>query len=61
MASIYARLINQNKFNYQIVFSASFDKQDEDGLMLDEIDLYFNLNINQNLKERDNNNVDIES
>ena len=29
--------MNQNKFKYQTVFSARFDKQDEDGQMLDEI------------------------
>ena len=36
MAIIYSRLINQYKFRYQVVFSARFDKQDEDGLLLDE-------------------------
>ena len=29
--------MNQNKFKYQTVFSARFDKQDEDGQILDEI------------------------
>ena len=47
MATIYSRLKNQYKPNYQTVFSARFDKQDEDGQMLDEIDLYINLNFNQ--------------
>ena len=31
LSIIYARLINQYKFRYQTVFSARFDKQDEDG------------------------------
>ena len=31
LAMIYARLINQYKFKCQTVFSAIFDKQDEDG------------------------------
>ena len=31
MSIIYARLINQYKFRYQTVFSARFDKQNEDG------------------------------
>ena len=31
LAVIYARLINQYKFKYQTVFSARFDKQNEDG------------------------------
>ena len=29
--------MNQNKFKDQTVFSARFDKQDEDGQILDEI------------------------
>ena len=39
MANIYARLKNQNKFRYQIVFSARIDRQDEDDQVLDEIEL----------------------
>ena len=46
MSIIYARLINQYKFRYQVVFSARFDKQDEDSLLLDETELFINLNIN---------------
>ena len=30
LAVIYTRLINQYKFKYQTVFSARFDKQNED-------------------------------
>ena len=59
MAIIYARLINQFKFKYQVVFSARFDKQDEDGLLLDETELFINLNINQNLKQSDIDNINI--
>ena len=33
---IYPRILNQYKFNYQTVFSARFDKQDEDNQVLDE-------------------------
>ena len=33
---IYDRLINQYIFRYQTVFSARFDKQDEDNQVLDE-------------------------
>ena len=29
--TLYARLMNQCKFNYQTIFSARFDKQDDDG------------------------------
>ena len=61
MAAIYARVINQHKFKYQTVFSAKFDKQDEDGQMFDEVELLFNIKINHNLKERDIKNIDIKS
>ena len=57
MAIIYARLINQYKFRYQTVFSARFDKQDEDNHLLDE--LFINLNINQNLTQSDLGNINI--
>ena len=33
-----AGLIKQLKFKYQTVFSARFDKQDEDNRVLDEIE-----------------------
>ena len=59
MAIIYARLINQYKFRYQTVFLARFDKQDEDGQLLDETDLFINLNINQNLTQSDIDNINI--
>ena len=61
MAAIYDRLINQYKFKKQTIFSARFDKQDEDGQMLDQIELFINLKINQNLTEFDIGNFDIES
>ena len=61
MAIIYARLINQYKFRYQTVFSARFDKQDEDGQLLDETELFINFNINQNLTQSDTDNIDIVS
>ena len=48
MATIYARLINQYIFRYQTVFSASFDKQDEDNQVLDETEFFMILNINHN-------------
>ena len=59
MAIIYARLINQYKFRYQTVFSARFDKQDEDNQLLDETELFINLNINQNLTQSDLDNMNI--
>ena len=59
MSIIYARLINRYKFRYQTVFSARFDKQDEDGQLLDETELFINLNINQNLTQSDLDNINI--
>ena len=47
--------------NYQTVFSARFDKQDEDNQVLDETELLINLNINHNLTENDRENFDVRS
>ena len=43
MSHIKARLINHKEYKYQTVFSARFDKQDEDDQVLDEIEFYNNL------------------
>ena len=59
MSIIYARLINQYKFKYQCVFSARFDKQNEDGLLLDETELFINLNMNYNITQSDIDNINI--
>ena len=61
LSIIYAKLLNQYKFKYQTVFSATFDKQDEDNQVLDETELFINLNINQNLRQRDLENIDVVS
>ena len=61
LAVIYARLINQYKFKYQTVFSARFDKQNEDNQVLDETELFNNLNMNYNIKQSDIDNIDIRS
>ena len=61
MSIIYARSINQYKFNYQTVFSARFDKQDEDSQVLAETELFINLNINHDLTENDLENFDVRS
>ena len=58
---ISARLTNQYKFRYQTVFSARFDKQDEDNQVLDKTELFINLNINPNLTQTDINIIDIQS
>ena len=61
MATIYARLINQYKFKYHNSFSASFYKINEENQRSDEIELFINLNINNNLTETDINNIDVKS
>ena len=58
---IYARLVNQYKFKYQTVFSARFDKQDEENQFLDETELFINLNNNHNLTQTDLDNFDVVS
>ena len=59
LSVIYARLINQYKFKYQTVFSARFDKQIEDNQVLDETELFNNLNIHHNLTQTDIDYIDI--
>ena len=59
MATIYARLINQYRFKYHILFSASFYKINEEDQRIDEIELFINLNINNNLTKTDINNIDV--
>ena len=61
MATIYARLMNQYKFKYHILFSASFYKIDEEDPRSDETELFINLNINEDLTESDNDNIDVKS
>ena len=53
MATVYSRLMNQYNYIYQTVFSARFDKQNEDNQLLDETKLYINLNFNHILTETD--------
>ena len=59
LSDFYAGSMNQNEFNYQTVFSARFDKQDENNQVLDETELFTNLNINHNLTETDIDKIDI--
>ena len=58
-SSIYDRLLNQYKFNYQSVFSAKLDEQGEDNQVLDETELYINLNTNHILTEIDLHNINV--
>ena len=61
LSVIYARLINQYKFKYHTLFSASFYKIDEEDQRNNHIELYMNLKINNNLTESDINNIDVRS
>ena len=61
LSAIYARLINQYKFKYHTLFSASFYKINEEGQRDNEIELYINLKINKNLTESDIDNIDVRS
>ena len=57
----YARLVNHYKFRYKTVFSARFGDQDENIQVLDETELFINLNINHNLTQTDIDNIDVVS
>ena len=61
LSVIYARIKNQYKFKYQTVSSPKFDKQDEDNQVIDETELFINLNINHNLTKSDPDKIDIKS
>ena len=49
LSVIYARLINQYKFKYHIFFTGSFYTINEEDQRSDEIELYNNFDINNNL------------
>ena len=61
MATNYARLLNQYKFKYHILFSVRFYKNIEKDQRIDETELFFKVNVNNNLTENDINNIDVES
>ena len=54
MSAIYARLINQYKFKYQIVFLVIFDKETQE-----ELENYVSLEVNQNLTWSDIEKYDL--
>ena len=58
MATIYARIINQYKFKYPILFSASLYKINEEDQRSEEIELFINSNIIHKLTENDIYNID---
>ena len=61
LSNIYARLINQYKFKYHTLFSASFYKINEEDQRDNHIEFYINLKNNNNLTESDIDNIDVRS
>ena len=61
MATFYARLINQYKYKYHKLFSASFCKNNEEDQKSDETELFKNLNNNKKLTGTDSDNIDVKS
>ena len=58
LAKVNASLLNQSKFRHQAVFSAQFDREDEEDRVLDEIETTKNFNFNHNLTQFDMDNID---
>ena len=58
-ATIYARIINQYKFYYHILFSASFYEINEEDQRGDENEIFVKLNFYHNLTETDIDNSDV--
>ena len=61
MATLYARVLNQYKFKYHILYSASFNKINDEDQRNDETELFINLNNNHKLTEPDINSIDVKS
>ena len=59
MSVVYARLITSFKYKYPAVISAKFLKQNEDGQMLNEIELYITSNFTHNFSEIDLDNINV--
>ena len=61
MATFYARLINQYKFKYRTLFSASFYRIDEEDQICDDVENFISLKIIANLTETYVDNIDVKS
>ena len=61
LPTIYARLKDQFKFKYLIIFSASFHKTHEEDQRSDEIELFINLHNHDFLTESHIYNIDVKS
>ena len=61
VATTYARVKNQNIFNYHTFFSAKFYKINEEDQRNNEIELFIILKINHNLTKSDIDEIDVKS
>ena len=59
MAKVHAKLMNEFNFKYQVVFSARFDKQNQNDQVLDEVDFYIISKSIRKLTESNFDNVDV--
>ena len=59
MGHIYAILINQYKFKYQLIFLVLFNKNGEDNEITSEVELPFTLSISHNLTQSEIDNINI--
>ena len=58
IANIYARLVNENKFKYQLSFLALFIEYGEEGEITSQKELPIILSITENLTQSDLSNID---
>ena len=61
LSVIYSRILNQYKFKYHTLFSASFYKINEEDQRNNEIELCINLKVINELTESDIDNIDVRS
>ena len=60
MNNIYATVVNQYKFKYQLSFLVLFNKYGEEGQITSQIELPVILTFTENLTQSDLNNIDIQ-
>ena len=60
MSHVYAKLLNQYKFTYQLFFLVIFDKYDEDNEVTSEIEISITLSITHNLMQSEIENIDFQ-
>ena len=60
ISHIYAKLINQYKFKYQLTFFVLFSKYGEDNEITSEVELLITLSISHNLTQSEIDNINIQ-